>query len=242
MRELSARALCRVESFGTDEGAQWRATEIDFAGEMTTFTVTAEGREYGRYRTPLAGMFNVRNCLGVIAASEALGLDRKLIVEALAEFKSVKRRMQVRAVVRGVTVIDDFAHHPTAVLETLAAARQKYPDHRVIAVFEPRSYTAQRREFQQDFENALASADKIIIAGLFHPERYSADTAIAPDKMIEGLRERGLEADFIPSTAEIVPHLAEQLKSNDVVVIMSNGSFGGLHDKLIASLKESEKG
>ncbi|HET8677281.1 MAG TPA: UDP-N-acetylmuramate:L-alanyl-gamma-D-glutamyl-meso-diaminopimelate ligase, partial [Blastocatellia bacterium] len=242
VRELSARALCRVESFGTEEGAQWRATDIDFAGELTTFTVTAEGREYGRYRTPLAGMFNVRNCLGVIAASEALGLDRNQIVEALAEFKSVKRRMQVRAVVRGVTVIDDFAHHPTAVLETLLAARQKYPDHRVIAVFEPRSYTAQRREFQQDFENALAGADKIIIAGLFHPERYSADTAIAPDKMIEGLRERGLEADFIPSTAEIVPHLAERLKSNDVVVIMSNGSFGGLHDKLIASLKESEKG
>ena len=187
-------------------------------------------------------MFNVRNCLGVIAASEALGLNRNLIAEALAEFKSVKRRMQVRAVVRGVTVIDDFAHHPTAVLETLSAARQKYSGQRVVAVFEPRSYTAQRKEFQQDFEDALASADKIIIAGLFHPERYSADMAIAPEKMIEGLRRRGLEADFIPSTSEIVSHLAERLNSGDVVVIMSNGSFGGLHDKLIASLNESEKG
>ncbi|HKP86460.1 MAG TPA: UDP-N-acetylmuramate:L-alanyl-gamma-D-glutamyl-meso-diaminopimelate ligase [Blastocatellia bacterium] len=236
VRELSARALCPVESFGTEEGARWRAADIDFAGEMTSFTVTTDGREYGRYRTPLAGMFNVRNCLGVIAAADALGLDRGLVAEALAEFKSVKRRMQVRAVISGVTVIDDFAHHPTAVFETLSAARQKYPDARVIAVFEPRSYTAQRKEFQQGFEDALARADKVIIAGLFHPERYSADTAIAPDKMIEGLRGRGLEADYIPSTDRIVSHLAEHLREDDVVVIMSNGSFGGLHDKLIASL------
>jgi UDP-N-acetylmuramate: L-alanyl-gamma-D-glutamyl-meso-diaminopimelate ligase len=208
---------------------------------MTSLTVTVDGRQYGRYRTPLAGMFNVRNCLGVIAASEVLGLDRSLVAEALAEFKSVKRRMQVLAVVGGVTVIDDFAHHPTAVFETLSAARQKYPGHRVVAVFEPRSYTAQRREFQQDFENALARADKVIIAGLFHPERYSAETAIVPEKMIERLRERGLEADFIPSPGEIALHLRERLKSDDVVVIMSNGSFGGLHEKLIAALNESKK-
>jgi UDP-N-acetylmuramate: L-alanyl-gamma-D-glutamyl-meso-diaminopimelate ligase len=149
--------------------------------------------------------------------------------------------MQVRAVINGVTVIDDFAHHPTAVLETLSAARQKYSRARIIAVFEPRSYTAQRKEFQQSFEDALAQADKIIIAGLFHPERYSADTAIAPEKMIEGLRERGLEADFIPSIERIVSHLAEHMRENDVVVIMSNGSFGGLHDKLIASFNETKR-
>jgi UDP-N-acetylmuramate: L-alanyl-gamma-D-glutamyl-meso-diaminopimelate ligase len=240
VRELSKRALCPVDSFGTDEGARWRAIDIDFAGEMTSFKVTVEGRQYGRYRTPLAGMFNVRNCLGVIAASEALGLDRSLVTEAMAEFKSVKRRMQVRAVVGGVTVIDDFAHHPTAVFETLSAARQKYPDHRIIAVFEPRSYTAQRKEFQQAFEDALSRADKVILAGLFHPERYSADTAIAPEKMIEVLRSRGLEADFIEAPGEIVSHLADRLRGNDLVVIMSNGSFGGLHDKLIASLNESQ--
>jgi UDP-N-acetylmuramate: L-alanyl-gamma-D-glutamyl-meso-diaminopimelate ligase len=241
VRELSTRALCPVESFGTEEGARWRAINIDFAGEMTSFIVAVEGREYGRYRTPLAGMFNVRNCLGVIAAADALGLNRSLVAEALEEFKSVKRRMQVRAVISGVTVIDDFAHHPTAVLETLSAARQKYPGSRIIAVFEPRSYTAQRKEFQQGFEDALSQADKIIIAGLFHPERYSADTAIAPEKMIEGLRRRGLEADFIPSTDRIVSHLAERLREKDVVVIMSNGSFGGLHDKLITSLNEMKK-
>src|SRR6185369_2596792 len=119
------------------------ADEIDFTGEMTAFTVSSGGAEFGRYRTPLAGLFNVRNCLGVIAACETLGLDRRAVAEALAEFQSVKRRMQVRGVVRGITVIDDFAHHPTAVSETLKAARAKYPGHRLIALFEPRSYTSQ---------------------------------------------------------------------------------------------------
>ncbi len=240
VRQLSARAFCSVESFGTEEGARWRATDIDFAGEMTTFTILIEGREFGRYRTPLAGMFNVRNCLGVIAACEVLGLDRRAVQEAMAEFKSVKRRMQVRGEVRGVTVIDDFAHHPTAVHETLLAARAKYPRRRIVAVFEPRSYTAQIKKFQQAFEDGLAEADEIIIAGLFHPERYTAETAISPQEMIEHLRQRGRAAEFIPTTDEIVARLAPRLTRDDVVVIMSNGSFGGIHDKLLRALNETK--
>lgn len=201
--------------------------------------MTRDGREFGRYRTPLAGLYNVRNCLGVIAACEALGLDLKDVAGAMAEFKSVKRRMQVRGRVRGVTVIDDFAHHPTAVRETLQAAKQKYPGHRVIGVFEPRSYTAQRKDFQQDFEDGLAEADRVIISGLFHPERYTADTAMSPVEMVENLRRRGREAEFIPSPDEIVSRLVPALAPDDVVVIMSNGSFGGIHDKLLRSLEES---
>ena len=240
VRELQQRAFCPVESFGTEEGARWRAIDVDFTGEMTSFTVRVEGREFDRYRTPLAGMFNVRNCLAVIAACESLGLDRKMVVEAMAEFKSVKRRMQVRGRVRGVTVIDDFAHHPTAVHETLVAARAKYPGHRLIAVFEPRSYTAQIKSFQQQFEDGLSQADQIIIAGLFHPERYTQDTAISPAEMIQRLRKHGREADFIPSPDEIVAHLAPRLKENDVVVVMSNGSFGGIHAKLLKALEDAQ--
>ena len=240
VRELSARAFCPVESFGTEEGARWRAIDVDFTGEMTSFTVQVEGREFERYRTPLAGMFNVRNCLAVIAACESIGLDRKAVVEAMAEFKSVKRRMQVRGRVRGVTVIDDFAHHPTAVHETLVAARAKYPGHRIIAVFEPRSYTAQIKSFQQSFEDGLSQADQVIIAGLFHPERYTQDTAISPTEMIQRLRQNGREADFIPSPDEIVAHLVPRLKENDVVVVMSNGSFGGIHAKLLKALEDAQ--
>lgn len=239
VRELAPRAFCRVESCGIEEGAGWRATDIDFSGEMTSFTVRAGGREFGHYRTPLAGAFNVRNCLSAIVACEVLGLSRHAVAEALAEFKSVKRRMQVRGIVRGVTVIDDFAHHPTAVRETLLAARQKYPGHRIVAVFEPRSYTAQRKTFQQAFEDALAEADQIVIAGLFHPERYTADTAISPDQMAENLRGRGREAASIPSPDDIVRHLAPRLESGDIVVIMSNGSFGGIHDKLLKALDQT---
>src|SRR5437868_13422115 len=209
VRELAPRALCPVISFGIEEGAEWRASEIDFAGEMTTFTINVGGAAFGRYRTPLAGLFNVRNCLGVIAACETLGLDRLAVAEALAEFKSVKRRMQVRGVARGVTVIDDFAHHPTAVLETLKAARAKYPGHRLIALFEPRSYTSQIKAFQQAFEDGLREADAIIIAGLFHPERYTKEIAISPEEMIDNLRRAGREAAFIPSTDEIVVYLTQ---------------------------------
>jgi UDP-N-acetylmuramate: L-alanyl-gamma-D-glutamyl-meso-diaminopimelate ligase len=238
VRELSKRAFCPVDSFGIDEGANWRAREIVITESMTTFSVEVGGRRFASYRTPLAGSFNVRNCLAVIATCESLGFDRKAVADSLAEFKSVKRRMEVRGEVRGVTVIDDFAHHPTAVRETLVAARAKYPGCRLVAIFEPRSYTAQIRAFQERFELALSEADSIVVAGLFHPERYTAEAAISPVEMARKLRSLGREAEFIPSVDEIVSHLANRLEDNDVVVIMSNGSFGGIHDKLMRALSD----
>ncbi len=182
----------------------------------------------------------MRNCLGVIAACETLGFDRDSVSDALAEFKSVKRRLEVRGEIRGITVIDDFAHHPTAVRETLLAARAKYPGRRIVAIFEPRSYTAQIKLFQQQFEQALAEADEIIISRLFHPERYSQDTAISPSEMTDNLRARGREAQYIASPDEIVAGLAPRLKGAEVLVIMSNGSFGGIHDKMLSALRDVE--
>jgi UDP-N-acetylmuramate: L-alanyl-gamma-D-glutamyl-meso-diaminopimelate ligase len=236
VKELAPKAFSHNESFGTAEDSHWRAIDIDCSGELTSFTVLVNGVEFGRYRTPLIGLHNVRNNVGVIAACERLGLDRRAVAEALIDFKSVKRRMEVRGSVRGITVIDDFAHHPTAVRETLLAARQRYPGKRLVAVFEPRSYTAQRKDFQESFEEGLAQADKIVIAGLFHPERYSANTAISPEKMALDLRNRDREADFIAAPADIVTHLLPRLREDDIVVVMSNGSFGGIHEKLLAGL------
>jgi UDP-N-acetylmuramate: L-alanyl-gamma-D-glutamyl-meso-diaminopimelate ligase len=243
VRELAPKALCPVISFGTTVGAAWRATDIDFSGEMTKFRVLLEEKDFGEYRTPLVGKYNVKNCLGVIAACEVLGVDRRQVREAMIDFKSVKRRMQIRGEVQGVIVIDDFAHHPTAVKETLLGTRQKYPNHRIIALFEPRSFTAQRKQFQHEFTEGLLEADKIVIAGLFHPERYSKDTAIDPQEMIEEMRGRGRQADFIASPDDIVSALVPQLKSGDIVVAMSNGSFGGIHDKILnaLSLHKEEK-
>src|SRR5215469_3920435 len=173
------------------------------AGDLTSFDVKVDDKLFSRYRTPLTGMFNVRNCLSVIAASESLGLDRKAVAEALISFKSVKRRMQVRGVARGVTVIDDFAHHPTAVRETLQAARQRYRGSRITAILEPRSYTAQLKSFQKDFVNSLAVADRIIISGLFHPERYTAESGASPAEMALELQRMGREARSIDTVDKI---------------------------------------
>jgi UDP-N-acetylmuramate: L-alanyl-gamma-D-glutamyl-meso-diaminopimelate ligase len=188
-------------------------------------------------RTPLAGAFSVRNCLATIAAAEAVGADRDGVREGLRTFRSVRRRMEVRGTVRGVTVIDDFAHHPTAVRETIDAVRQKYAGRPLVAVFEPRSYTAQRREFQEPYVDAFAGADTVILAGLFHPERYTEQTAIHPDEMVALWRRQGKEAHYIPAPDDIVRHLAPTFGGNEVVLIMSNGGFGGIHGKLLDALR-----
>src|SRR5690606_33300174 len=156
--------------------------------------------------------------------------------EALRTYRSVRRRMEVRGVVNDVTVIDDFAHHPTAVRETLRAASQRYPGRRLVAIFEPRSYTAQRREFESDYERALGIADEIILAGLFHPERYDENSAMRPDRLVSAWTGAGRRAAYVPVVDDIVERVAAGAQPGDVVLIMSNGGFGGLHDKLLTAL------
>ena len=239
VRELAPKSLAPVETFSFGDAmaadATWSATDVSF-GEVTRFRVLHEGREWGRVVTPLAGSFNVRNCLAALAAANAVGADPARACAALAEFRSVRRRMEVRGVVRGVTVIDDFAHHPTAVKETLDGARQKYAGRRIVAVFEPRSYTAQRREFQNAYIDALAAADEIILAGLFRPERYDADSALQPSVMVDAWTAAGRSAAYVPAVDDIVARLAGGVREGDVIMIMSNGGFGGIHDKLLTAL------
>ena len=187
-------------------------------------------------RTPLAGMFNIRNCLAAIAAAETLGIERASVIEALATFKSVKRRMQVRGVARGVTVIDDFAHHPTAIRETLLGAQQKYPGRRIVAVFEPRSWTTRKKIFQKVYPLSFAPADYVVIAPLFEAFRVAAEEQLSVDELLEDLRSAGKEAFSIEGADTIVEHLAPELRPDDVVVIMSNGGFGGIHEKLLTAL------
>jgi UDP-N-acetylmuramate: L-alanyl-gamma-D-glutamyl-meso-diaminopimelate ligase len=243
MRELAAAAPSPIEAFaygdeGADAGAHplWTAREVSFGPEGTRFTALRAGEPWGEVATPLTGAFNVRNCLAVIATAEFIGADRAGVLEGLRTFRSVKRRMEVRGEARGVTVIDDFAHHPTAVRETIDAVRQRYVGRPVVAVFEPRSYTAQRKEFQADYARAFAGADKVVLAGLFHPERYTAETAMSPHELVDGWRAEGKEAWFIPDPDEIVRHLVPRLTGGEVVLVMSNGGFGGIHDKLLQAL------
>jgi UDP-N-acetylmuramate: L-alanyl-gamma-D-glutamyl-meso-diaminopimelate ligase len=243
VRELSPKSLAPVEAFGYGNeaipsvgDAYWRARNVEFGESGTSFTVMRGDKEWGKIETPLAGAFNVRNALAVIAAGESVNADREGVRHGFKTFTSVKRRMEVRGEVRGVAVIDDFAHHPTAVRETIDAIRQKYAGRRIVAVFEPRSYTAQRREFQSAYVNAFAGADEVILASLFHPERYRQGTALDLSEMIGELGAAGKSARHLEDADAIVADLAPRLKARDVVLVMSNGGFGGIHQKLLDAL------
>ncbi len=245
-RELAPRSFAPVESFayGNDSETRpppgqrhWHARDVKFSESGTSFRAFRSEEEWGKVETPLAGAFSVRNVLAVIAAAESVGASRDGVREGLRTFRSVKRRMEVRGEVRGVAVIDDFAHHPTAVRETIDAIRQKYEGRRIVAVFEPRSYTAQRKEFQNDYVRAFAGADEVVLAGMFHPERYAAGTAIDLPQMVGDLVAEGKKARHLPDADAIVKDMAPRLTKGDVVLIMSNGGFGGIHQKLLDALK-----
>src|SRR5687767_7785641 len=243
-RELAPKSFAPVESFAYGDNTQpppgqphWHARDVEFSESGTVFRAFRSDEEWGKVETPLAGAFSVRNVLAVIAAAESIKANRDGVRQGLRTFTSVKRRMEVRGEARGVVVIDDFAHHPTAVRETIDAVRQKYSGRRIVAVFEPRSYTAQRREFQNDYVKAFSSADEIIFSSLFHPERYTADTAIDLSQMVASWESAGKPAKHLKDADEIVSDLSPRLTSGDVVLIMSNGGFGGIHQKLLDALQ-----
>jgi UDP-N-acetylmuramate: L-alanyl-gamma-D-glutamyl-meso-diaminopimelate ligase len=244
VRELAAKSFAPVESFAlgnhdaTGVHPRWQARDVSFEPEITRFRVFHDGAAWGDVETPLAGAFNVRNCLATIAAAHAVGADPAKVRAALRSFRSVRRRMEIRGEVGGITVIDDFAHHPTAVRETIQAARQRYSNRPIVAIFEPRSFTAQRREFQSDYERAFSEAATVIMAGLFHPERYTRETAMDPNELVAAWRAQGKHAAYIPGPDDIVAHLLERLRGDEVVLIMSNGGFGGIHEKLLRGLRE----
>ena len=193
---------------GPGEHPRWRALQLSHRPDGTKFTVVHDGREMGTVSSPLSGTFNVRNALAALAAASTVGAPWEALAEGLGSFRSVRQRMEVRGEVGGVTVIDDFAHHPTAVRETVEAVRTRFPERRVVAIFEPRSYTAQRRELQEGFRRALGHADRIVLAGLFHPERYDADTGLDPEVLVQSIREDGIEADYVPDVDRIVDLMA----------------------------------
>jgi UDP-N-acetylmuramate: L-alanyl-gamma-D-glutamyl-meso-diaminopimelate ligase len=247
-RELASRSPAPVESFGleTDPSEvgvagsathpRWRALDVAYA-QTTTFTVVHAGRELGRVETALAGAFNVRNCLAALAAAHAVGAEWDALAEGLRTFRSVRRRLEVRGEPGGDTVVDDFAHHPTAVRETLVAARQRWAGRRIIAVFEPRNYTSQTRSFQDGFRAAFQKADHVILAALFRPERYDEHSAMRPAELVDSLRADGVRADYIPAVDDIVAELRAATEPGDVVLLMSNGGFGGIHGKLLEALE-----
>jgi UDP-N-acetylmuramate: L-alanyl-gamma-D-glutamyl-meso-diaminopimelate ligase len=236
--EMMGRLFTGIETYGLWEEAKWHARDLDFSGELTKFSVYREGEKWGDFETPLIGDFNVRNCLAVIIAADAWEIPLEKIQEAMRTFKSVKRRMEIRGIERGVTVIDDFAHHPTAVEETLKALRTKYEGKRLIAVFEPRSWSSRLKIFQELYSRAFGYADYVIIAGVYDTVKAgSLGDILDTGKLVEEIAAQNKIALSLPDADAIVAHLAPELKDGDVVAIMSNGGFGGIHDKLLGTLK-----
>jgi UDP-N-acetylmuramate: L-alanyl-gamma-D-glutamyl-meso-diaminopimelate ligase len=231
---LAAHARSRVQTFGLAAGAEWRAVDIRPANG-TTFRVDRKGEDLGEFTMPLLGDHNVRNALVAIAVGSDLGLDLERLRKGLAAFKGVKRRLEVVGEARGVTIYDDFAHHPTAVDETLKAVRRSSPGRRIWAIFEPRSASSCRRIFQDDFARAFAGADEVVIASVFRSS-LAAEERLSEAKLVEDLGARHVHARHLPDVDAIVDAVSREARAGDLIVVMSNGGFGGIHRKLLAAL------
>jgi UDP-N-acetylmuramate: L-alanyl-gamma-D-glutamyl-meso-diaminopimelate ligase len=231
---LAASARSRVQTFGLSANAEWRATDIR-ASDRTTFTLTRDGAALGEFVSPLLGDHNVRNALAAVAIGVDLGLDIDALRNGLAAFKGVKRRLEVVGEANGVTVYDDFAHHPTAVDETLRAVRRSSPGRRIWAIFEPRSASSCRSVFQNDFARAFAGADEVVIASVFRSS-LPADQRLSEATLVDDLRAGNVHARHLPDVDTIVNEVSREARPGDLIVIMSNGGFGGIHQKLLAAL------
>src|SRR6266542_1894348 len=219
---------CPVKRFGLGEGNAVQAFNIRYGPTATQFEIPSF-----KFQTSFVGEFNVRNALAVVAAAKHCGLKNHQIQAAFDTFKGIKRRMEVRGIAGGVTVLDDFGHHPTAIRETLRALRIKYPQQKVWAVFEPRSNTTRRNIFQTELVGAFADADAVVVAQVARLEQLSAQERLDPARLMQDLQASGKAAAYLPDAEAIVGHVAKSAQGGDVVCIFSNGGFGGIHEKLL---------
>jgi UDP-N-acetylmuramate: L-alanyl-gamma-D-glutamyl-meso-diaminopimelate ligase len=206
-----------------------------------SFDIFHHDSRLGTFSIPLAGTFNVQNALGAVVVANELGIDVETIQRGFSTFKSVKRRLELRGEVDGVRVYDDFAHHPTAVLETLRAVRERFPKQRIWAVFEPRSQTCRRRVFEQAFIESFDPSDRTVIARVYGSSALAPEETLSPDRVVEGIRARGKDAVTLESVDEIVAFLGAEVKAGDQVVIMSNGGFDNIHNKLLNTLRKGRR-
>ena len=230
--ECAAQALCRVERYGFQKDSYWQILNMKQAGSSTSWTLMRGGEHLANLTLSMAGEHNALNATAAAALAAGQGVAVDAIREALATFKSVKRRLEVRAEVHGITIIDDFAHHPTAIRETLRALRAAYPGRRLWAVLEPRSNTLRRNVFERELIDSLALADEVVLAAVFKSEAIPALERLDPQHVIDALGSRQIPAKLCADAAEIVSEMMPRLAPGDVVAILSNGGFGGIYDKL----------
>lgn len=236
--ECVSRAFCAVERYGFASESDWRIVDLQFSDGRSTWKILRKGTFWAELQLPMAGEHNALNATAAAALAAGQGLGAAAIIEALATFQSVKRRLEVRAVVAGVTIIDDFAHHPTAIRETLKALRGAYPGARLWAVLEPRSNTLRRNVFERELIESLSIADRIVLAGVYKMESIPENERLHPEAVVEGLKQGGKDAVLLPNADAIVDAIAPELRVGDVVAILSNGGFDGIYEKLPKRLEQ----
>ena len=222
---------CPVKQFGLGENNAVQAFNLRFGPTATEFEIPSF-----KFHLNLIGELNVRNALAVIAAAKHCGLSNKQIQSAFDTFKGIKRRMEVKGIAGGVTVIDDFGHHPTAIRETLRALRIKYPREKICAIFEPRTNTTRRNVFQDELAVSFADANSVVVAQVARLELLAPEERLDPEKLMQQLAAGGKPTAYLPDTDSIVAHVTKIVQGGDVVVVFSNGGFGGIHGKLLARL------
>ena len=237
VKDVCAKAFCPVETFGLTPECDWYAGDISWQDAATEFRVAYRGREVTRIRIPVAGRHNVLDALAAIALAYGRGVECEGIERALATFQSVRRRMEIKGEANGILVVEDFAHHPTAIRLTLEAARTRWPGRRIWAAVEPRSNTMRRRIFQDALPEALSLADHVLFGPVNRAQLLADDDRLSPADIAANLRSRGCDAKAFDSVPEIADYVAAGANPGDLVMVMSNGSFDGLCLKLLEKFK-----
>jgi UDP-N-acetylmuramate: L-alanyl-gamma-D-glutamyl-meso-diaminopimelate ligase len=235
-RRVAEGAVSPVETFAVEGEADWTSEVLESGPAGIRFRLRRKGVALAEASARLWGPASLRNALAASAAAHFLGCSGSEIARGLSSFEGVKRRLEVRGIERGVTVVDDFAHHPTAIRETLLAARVRFPGAKLLSVFEPRSFTSRSRVFQREMAEALALSDEVIVARVFSTRRLAPEDELSEEQLVKDLGAAGVEAAFVPEAEEIIGRLEERARPGDVVLVMSNGSFNGLHRKLLEAL------
>ena len=237
LKDVVAQAFSPVETFGLAPDCDWQAGDVLWHDSATQFRVAHRGAEVARVRMPLAGKHNVLDALAAVALAHGRGIPAHAIERALASFESVRRRMEIKGEAAGILVVEDFAHHPTAIRLTLEAARTRWPGRRIWAAIEPRSNTMRRKVFQDVLPDALALAEAVIVGPVNRPQLLSDDDRFSPERLLDALRRRGRIAEHFQSSDAIAEYLSENARAGDLILVMSNGSFDGLCSKVLDKLK-----
>ncbi len=235
-QKVTEKAFCPVITYGFDPGNDWIASDVSIVDDQMHFRVHYKGDLYGEFSLSASGRHNVLNVLAALIVAQGRGIRFDSLHSALATFQSVKRRMDIKGEFDNILVVDDFAHHPTAIRATIDAARLRWPNRRLWAILEPRSNSMRRRVFQDALPQSLALGDRVILGSVHRAGQLSDDQRLDPETIATAVRQQGKDAHVFPSAEAIADYLVAEARPNDLLLIMSNGSFDGLCEKLVKRL------